>query len=159
MDSEVLARALHVLAVVVWIGGVAMETLAVLPALRRMKDPHAAGRMFEDIEQRFAPWARLAVLLAGATGFYMLHVLDAWSRYAQIQYWWIHAMTAIWILFTLVLFVLEPLFLHEWFRRRLDRDPEGTLASLARLHWLLLSVSLVTVLGAIAGAHGVPFFE
>jgi heme/copper-type cytochrome/quinol oxidase subunit 2 len=89
----------------------------------------------------------------------MLYVLDAWSRYAQIEFWWIHAMTAIWILFTLVLFVLEPLFLHEWFRRRFDRDPEGTLASLARLHWLLLSVSLVTVLGAIAGAHGMPFFN
>jgi uncharacterized membrane protein len=38
VDSELLARVLHVLAVIVWIGGVAMETLAILPALRRMKD-------------------------------------------------------------------------------------------------------------------------
>ena len=159
MDSELLARVLHVLAVIVWIGGVAMETLAILPALRRMKDPKAAGQMFENIERRFAPWARVAVLLAGVTGFYMLYVLDAWTRYAQLEYWWIHAMTAIWILFTLLLFVAEPLFLRDWFRRRFDRDPEGTLTSVARMHWLLLTVSAVTVLGAIAGAHGVTFFQ
>ena len=159
MDSELLARALHVLAVIVWIGGVAMETLALLPALRRMKDQKAAGQAFEDIERRFAPWSRVAVLLAGITGFYMLYVLDAWIRYTQFEYWWIHAMTAIWIVFTFILFVAEPLFLRDWFRRRFDRDPEGTLTSIARMHWLLLTVSVVTVLGAIAGAHGTSFFD
>ena len=35
MDDVVIARALHVLAVVIWIGGVAMLTMVVLPAVRR----------------------------------------------------------------------------------------------------------------------------
>jgi len=35
MDGVVLARALHVLAVVIWIGGVAMVTTVILPAVRR----------------------------------------------------------------------------------------------------------------------------
>ena len=35
MDDVVIARALHVLAVVIWIGGVSMATTAVLPAVRR----------------------------------------------------------------------------------------------------------------------------
>ena len=103
--------------------------------------------------------AGTVALLAGITGFYMLYVLDAWIRYTQFEYWWIHAMTAIWIVFTLILFVAEPLFLRDWFRRRFDRDPEGTLTSIARMHWLLLTVSVVTVLGAIAGAHGTSFFD
>jgi uncharacterized membrane protein len=35
MDDVVIARAFHVLAVVIWIGGVAIVTMAVLPAARR----------------------------------------------------------------------------------------------------------------------------
>jgi putative copper export protein len=35
MDDVIIARALHVLGVVIWIGGVAMVTMVVLPALRR----------------------------------------------------------------------------------------------------------------------------
>ena len=35
MDDVVIARALHVLGVVVWIGGVSMVTTIALPAIRR----------------------------------------------------------------------------------------------------------------------------
>jgi uncharacterized membrane protein len=35
MDDVVIAWALHVLAVVIWIGGVGMVTMVVLPAIRR----------------------------------------------------------------------------------------------------------------------------
>ena len=35
MDGLVFARALHVLAVVVWIGGVSIVSTALLPAIRR----------------------------------------------------------------------------------------------------------------------------
>jgi len=34
MDDLAVARALHVLAVVIWIGGVAMVTMVVLPSVR-----------------------------------------------------------------------------------------------------------------------------
>ena len=35
MDGLALARALHVLGVVIWIGGVAMATTVAIPAVRR----------------------------------------------------------------------------------------------------------------------------
>lgn len=35
MDDVAIARALHVLGVVIWIGGVAMVTMVLLPAVRR----------------------------------------------------------------------------------------------------------------------------
>jgi hypothetical protein len=40
---------------------------------------------------------------------------------------------------------------------RARRDPEGTFRRIERMHWLLLVVSLVTVAGAAAGAHGWVF--
>ena len=152
-----LARALHVLAIVVWIGGVAMVTSVVLPAARRMAKPEDRIAFFEMVERRFAFEARIATVLAGATGFYMAYRLDLWERFLDPGFWWMHAMVAVWAIFTLVLFVLEPLFLHRWFLQRAKRDPDGTFRLVERLHWLLLTLSLITVFGAVAGAHGAFF--
>ena len=39
MDDIILARAIHVLAVLVWIGGVAFVTLVVMPSVRAANPP------------------------------------------------------------------------------------------------------------------------
>jgi len=157
MDDVGLARALHVLAVVVWIGGVAMVTSVILPAARRLAKPEERIAFFEGVERRFALQARVATLVAAATGFYMVYRLDAWDRFLDAQYWWMHAMVGVWAIFTLVLFALEPLFLHRWFQERARLDPDGTFRLVERLHWVLLTISLATTFGAVAGAHGAFF--
>jgi len=154
METYILARALHVLGVVLWIGGVAMVTTVLLPATRRLKSPQERVQFFEKVEQRFAWQARATTLLTGLSGFYMLDLLDAWSRYQSPAYWWVHAMTVVWVIFTLVLFVLEPLFLHKLFLRKAQENPEKTFRIIQTMHWVLLSISLVTVFGAVAGSHG-----
>lgn len=151
MDDLVFARAIHVVAIVAWIGGLALETVVILPIAA---SPETPPGLFKRTERLFAPIARIAVLLAGASGFYMVYALDAWGRYGDAGFWWMHAMTAIWVLFTLVLFVLEPWFLHAWFQRRMSEAPTATMALIQRLHWVLLSVSTITVFGAVVGSHG-----
>lgn len=157
MDDLAIARALHVLAIVVWIGGVAMVTSVILPAVRRMAKPNERIAFFESIERRFAFQARVSTLLAAVTGFYMVYRLELWDRFLDARCWWMHAMVAVWAVFTLVLFVLEPLVLHRVFNERAQRDPEGTFRLVERLHWVLLTLSLVTTLGAVAGVHGAFF--
>ena len=149
-----LIRALHVAAIVLWIGGVAFVTTVLLPAIRRIAEPGERVALFERIERRFAWQARGSTLLAGVTGFTLLHALDGWHRYQLLGFWWLHAMTLVWVLFTAMLFVLEPLVLGRWFRARAAEDPEGTFAWIERMHWILLILSVVTVLGAVAGSHG-----
>jgi hypothetical protein len=153
-ETLTLARMLHVAGVVLWIGGVAFVTLVLLPAVRRFEEPARRIAFFEEVERRFARQARVTTLLTGLTGFAMLWLLDGWSRYHDPRFWWLHAMTALWLVFTLLLFVLEPLVLHAWFRRRAAADPERTFAVVTWLHRVLLAASLVTVLGAVAGSHG-----
>lgn len=150
----VLARALHVLGVVLWIGGVAFVTTVLLPALRRLDEAGARLDLFERLEGRFALQARLTTLLSGLSGFYMLHFLNAWDRYQQGQFWWIHLMTAVWLIFTLVLFVFEPLFLHRWFHQLALRDDARAFRLVQRMHVILLSLSLLAVGAGVVGAHG-----
>ncbi|MCG8425906.1 MAG: hypothetical protein MI754_00955 [Chromatiales bacterium] len=154
MESYIAARVLHVLGVVLWIGGVAMVTTVLLPVSRKMKEPEERVAFFENIEKRFAWQARATTLLTGITGFWMLAQIDGWSRFSSPGFWWIHAMTAVWVLFTLVLFVLEPLILHRLFLEKAKVAPEKTFLFVQIMHWVLLTVSLVTVAGAVAGSHG-----
>ncbi len=157
MDDLIIARALHVLAVVLWIGGVAMVTTVLLPATRKMKSAEERVAFFEGVENRFAWQARFTTLLTGLSGFYMLDALGGWSRLGLPGHWWLHAMVAVWGLFTLILFVAEPLFLHKLFLNRAKKNPEKTFAIIQVMHWLLLTVSLITVLGAVMGSHGASF--
>jgi len=157
LEDLAFARAVHVLAVVVWIGGVAMVTTVLLPAIRRLPLSDDPVALFERVERRFAFQARILTLVAGLSGFYMLYRLNAWSRYLSPESWWLHAMTLVWLIFTIILFVLEPLVLHKRLAKRAERDPQGTLALVQRAHWVLLAISLITLVGAVAGSHGWTF--
>jgi len=153
-DDVTLARALHVLGVVLWIGGVGFVTTVLLPSVKRMTSPQARVAFFERVEGRFAWQARGTTLVVGLSGLHLLHTGDMWNRFAQPEYWWMHAMVAVWAIFTLMLFVAEPLFLHRWFARRAESRPVETFRLIERLHWLLLTLSLATVFGAVLGSHG-----
>ena len=159
MDDVTIARALHVLSVVLWIGGVALVTTVLLPAVRCFKAPEERVAFFEIVEWRFAGQARFTTALAGFTGFYMVVRLDLWDRFLSIAYWWMHAMVGVWLLFTLTLFLAEPLFLHRWLVARAKVDPELTYRIAEWLHRILLALSLITLLGAVLGSHGVLLFE
>jgi uncharacterized membrane protein len=158
MDDVALARAIHVLSVVLWIGGVALVTTVLLPAVRRFKSPEERVAFFESVEQRFAGQARLTTAVAGLSGLYMVYRMDLWSRFAMPAFWWMHAMVGLWLLFSLMLFIAEPVFLHQWFLARARSAPERTFRLIHALHSFLLSLSLVTILGAVAGSHGASLF-
>ena len=153
MDAYVLARVLHVLAVIHWIGGVAMVTLVILPQMRALPPADRIATV-ERLEGRFGGQGKLSVLVAGLSGRWVLWLTGGWALFLEPAHWWLHLMVTVWAVFTLVLFVLEPLVLHRWFHARASRDPEGTFALVLRLHRGLLALSALAVAGAVQGAHG-----
>lgn len=157
MDDIAIARALHVIGVVLWIGGVGFVTTVLLPGIRRMREPQDRVAFFERLERSFAWQARLTTLVVGISGFYMTTAWNLWSRFASPVYWWMHAMVLVWAVFTVMLFVAEPLFLHRWFIRRAQARPEATFRLIESLHRVLLVISILTVLGAVSGSHGIGF--
>lgn len=152
IDWFILARVLHVVSVVGWIGGVWFVTLVVMPAITRSEPPAQRLRAFHRIEQGFAPQAQFWVLLAGASGFGMTWQADLWWRFGDPALWWMHAMLGLWLVFALMLFVAEPLVLH----RRMAHSPDQARdwRRIVALHRVLSLLALVTTLGAVAGAHG-----
>jgi uncharacterized membrane protein len=158
MNDIAVARALHVIAIVLWIGGVGLVTTVLLPAIRGAYPASERFHTFHLLEARFARQARFTTALAGATGFYMAWRLELWDRFHTAEFWWMHAMVLTWTIFTLMLFVIEPLFLERLLARQAAAAPEATYRFVQRLHWALLVLGLVTVAGAVAGSIGVNLF-
>jgi uncharacterized membrane protein len=158
MTDVAVARALHVLAVVLWIGGVGLVTTVLLPALRRMPDHGQRLAVFDAIESRFSKQARISIILAGLTGLYMLIRMDMWQQFTLLPFWWLHAMVCVWAIFALMLFVLEPFVVHRRFARWAARDSDTAFRAIHRLHIVLLVLALLTVLGAVAGSYGLTLF-
>ena len=154
IDTLSLARALHVIGVVLWIGGLAFVTTVILPTINSSFAAEKRLSEFELYERRFAFQAKVSTLLVGLTGFYMLFTLGLWPRFQQLESWWMHAMLLVWVLFMALLFVIEPLFFHRFLQSLARLDPSLPLRVLQRGHLVLLIVSLVTVAGAVAGSHG-----
>lgn len=143
----------HVLGVVWWVGGLAFVTLVVLPELRR--DPKDAIERFHNVERRFAPQVRTAVLLVGLSGFWMLYRLNLWHVIVMPSFWWLGAMVALWVLFFLMLFVLGPTrVLRRVMSGPIDQNVSVRLARMHYLHVLLLIIALIVVAGGLAGSHG-----
>jgi uncharacterized membrane protein len=153
-DDIALARAIHVLALVHWIGGVTAVTMIILPHARALPHAKDAIAAFEAFERRFAQQVRVSILLVGCSGLYMLIKLDAWDRFRYASFWWMHLMVAVWILFALMVYVVEPLVLHRLFHNFALRRMDDALAMAQRFHVIALLVSALTIAAGVLGAHG-----
>ena len=92
---------LHVLADVVWVGGMFVAYLAVRPAAVEALEPPQRLKLWSGIFARFFRWVWLAVLLILGTGFSMMGRMSPVSGYVL-------AMAAIGVL-------MSALFMHVYF--------------------------------------------
>jgi uncharacterized membrane protein len=152
MDDFALARVIHVFSVVLWIGGVGFATTVAFPAIRRGHPPETRLPEFHRLESGFAWQARIWVLLAGASGFWMTWRADLWDRFNDPAFWWMSAMVFVWAIFMVMLFIVEPFFVHP--RLRNSPHPAAAFRRMEIMHRILLAISLITVIGAVGGSHG-----
>jgi hypothetical protein len=68
-------------------------------------------------------------------------------------------MVLTWLVFATMLLYLEPLVLHCRFAERTKDNPDATLRTIQRFHVILLALSVLTILGAVAGNHGLLLFD
>jgi uncharacterized membrane protein len=148
----VIARVLHVLSLIIWIGGLATVTTVILPTIHRLDSSEQKAWLFDQVERRFRPQARVAWLIVGATGAYMLAWLGAWARFVNIRYWWMDFMVALWAVFGLILFVVEPLAVGPQVRHQ---PTQKMLSRFQTLHWALLITSLLVIGTVVAGIYGI----
>ncbi len=156
--SFTLVHIVHVLTVILWIGGLAFVTTMVFPLIFRTPDALQKVLLFQRIEHKFAKTARAYNLIVGVSGFIMV-VMRGWHRILFTRAGAsLTVMTAIWVFWFIMLFGLEPIVI----KRMLDNmakggdkmDIDGIFAKLNRMHWVMMAISLVAAAAGIVFAHG-----
>lgn len=143
-----LAIALHVLAAVIWVGGMFYAYMAMRPAVAQVVHASQRGALWADTLARFFRWVWVAIVVLLVTGYWMTFSYFGGMAGAG---WHIHAMQGIGLLMML-------LFLHVYFApyRRLKQavqkgdQEEGQ----RRVGQIRLLVGINLILGLVVVAIG-----
>jgi uncharacterized membrane protein len=83
---------LHVVATVVWIGGLVTMALVVWPTLRRtIADSAAFGQVIEAIDKRFRPLANLSLAVLVITGLVQMNASPNYNGFLNLSNLWAQA--------------------------------------------------------------------
>ena len=144
-----LALGLHVLAAVVWVGGMFFAYMALRPAAAAL-EPNVRLPLWSRSFARFFPWVWLAIALLLASGYWMIFNVGGFKQVALS----VHLMQGVGIVMMLI-------FLHVYFApyRRLNlalkrgdfADAARRLAQIRVLIGINLLLGLSTVLIATWG--------
>ncbi len=89
---------LHLLGVVVWVGGMFFAYMALRPAASILLDPPQRLPLWSATLQRFFGWVWVSVVLVLGSGFYMLSELSSVARIPS----YVHVMLYIGVVMTMI---------------------------------------------------------
>lgn len=142
----VIALAIHVLSVVIWIGGVAFVTMITFPMILRVEQSLEQVMMFQGVEHRFGRIAKIMVVLAGLSGLYL--TIEKGLSTAV----WI--MIVLWTVYAALLFGLEKMIFKKLFSKPGEQaDMKKVFNFLQGFHWVVLALSFLAIAAGIYEAH------
>lgn len=93
-----LALLLHLLSVVVWVGGMFFAYMALRPAAAATLPPPQRLPLWVAVFSRFFPWVWLSIVLLLLTGFYLIHLVGGMAVIGRH----VHIMLGIGVLMMLI---------------------------------------------------------
>ena len=142
-----IALIIHVLSIVVWIGGVAFVTMIVFPMIQRTDNSLEQVLMFQGTEHRFSKIAKVMVIVAGLSGFYLITVKGTGTGV------WI--MISVWAVYASLLFFLEKILFKKLFTKPSGEElnTKEIFFRLQVFHWVVLALSFTAVAAGIIAGH------
>ena len=151
----ILMHIVHLLTVILWIGGLAFVTIIMLPITLGTKDSLQKVLSFQRVEHRFAKLARIYNIVTGVSGFAMLFIMDWHKLLFTTQGIALTFMTVVWVFWFVMLFGLEPLIIRKMLEKM---DIDGVFRKMFFLHWVLMAVSFAAAAAGALHAHGYGIF-
>lgn len=109
---------LHVISVVIWIGGVSFVTLIVFPALGRMEDSMAKVSFFMGFEKMFQLLAKILIIIVGSTGILLFLERGGFVALTQEETFLLSYKFFIWLFYFILLFGAEKRLMAFLFLQR-----------------------------------------
>lgn len=145
--AAVPALILHILAAVVWVGGMFFALLALRPATMPL-DPGPRLELWSRVLDRFFRWVIAAIVLLLASGYWMVFAL--YGGFARLPLY-AHLMQGLGIVMMLLFF---HLFFAPWRRFRAALARQDLPAAAGQLNQIRIIVTVNLVLGLVTVAVG-----
>lgn len=149
-----IALPLHVLAILIWVGGMFFAYMILRPVAGETLEPPARLNVWAKVFARFFPWVWGAIIITLITGYWMLLVPFGGFKNAPV---FIHIMNGLGL-------VMMAIFMHVFFApyKRLSRavsaeDWQTAGKQLAQIR-ILVGINLAIGLLTVAIATGGKFF-
>jgi uncharacterized membrane protein len=150
---EPILIAIHVVTILLWIGGVAFVTIIIFPLLQTMESSFEQVLMFQRVEHRFARHVRYYLAISGITGFWLLGLEHSFCRLFTWKGIGITMMLFAWAFYLFVLLVEKRLF-KKLFDKPGEFDAKRVFRGLGLFHWVILGISLAAVFLGVWQGHG-----
>ncbi|MFI8479762.1 CopD family protein [Pseudomonas sp. NPDC078700] len=145
MTFYALPYALHLLAALIWVGGMFFAWMILRPAAVKTLEAPARLQLWAEVFQGFFRWVWLAVLVLPISGMGMLHMRFAGFETAPK---YVHVMMGLYIVMLALFLRIQALQLPE-LRRAIEQQqwPAGgaVLGKIRRLVGINLTIGLVVV--------------
>jgi len=145
---------IHVIGVIIWIGGGAFVTMVIFPMMYRTEGSLEKALLFQGVEHRFSGIVRWLIAIVGGTGFYLLSAKYGFSILFTQRGLGILIMLFAWTFYTVVILSEKKIF-GKIFADPGKIDMDKALTMINAMHWVLLTVSFSAVAAGIWFAHGV----
>ena len=84
-----LSHFIHVMGTVVWIGGILMTLLVILPGSKAaLESPPMVGKLMKEVAKRFTPLANISILLLIATGIIIFYYDKNYTSFLDLKNRW-----------------------------------------------------------------------
>ena len=148
-----LSAALHVIGVVIWIGGVAFVTIILLPMIHEMTDPMEKALLFQRVEHRFSKIVKVVIILVGVTGLLNLHQKGLYVILPTVEGIWLDLMIGVYLFYALLIFGLEKILFKKIFKDMKNLNADQIFYRMSAFHWVVLFLSLLAVGAGVIGTY------
>lgn len=147
-----LMKLIHILSVVVWVGGMFFAYVVLRPAAVEVLQPPERLRLWDKVFSKFFNWVWLAVFLVLVSGFYMIYLFGGFANLSL----YINLMLAMGLLMTTI-YVYVYFKCYAPFMRLVARQEwpaaGAMLGTIRKLVGLNLTLGLLTIAVALLGRN------
>ena len=142
----VLSHFFHVMGTVVWIGGIFMTLLVILPGVKAVLESQPIiGTLMNEVAKRFTPLANISILLLVVTGIIIFYDDKSFTSLMDLRNWWnvVIVLKHFFIAIMIMIHFYRGLILNPKIARIAPQSNEKRTSSLKKLSLDLVKVNLI----------------
>ena len=143
---------IHVIGVIIWIGGVTFVTTVIFPMMYKTEGSLEKALLFQRVERRFSGMVKWLLAIVGLTGFILLSAKYSFALLSRREGFGVLIMLSAWSFYALILLFERRIF------AKIFADPEKinmnrALKLINGMHWVILSLSFLAVAAGVWFGH------